>query len=170
MNKHWRWVLTPLYPLLALNVLVALAYAKAWCKARSWQWRSGVLTFVATRAMIGNPGGQGWSWVVGYASDEDRDSDDLRVHENVHVWQELMFALLGLVAGVIAIAAGYAWLGVLAMFLGGPLFTLCYGLGFVAGFFRTGEFWLAYRANPFEVHAYQVQDEYLNGGRPDAWK
>ena len=33
MSKYWRILLTPFYPLLLVNALVAYAYAVLWCRA-----------------------------------------------------------------------------------------------------------------------------------------
>lgn len=173
MNKVWRILLTPLYPLLIINAFVAYVYAVLWCRAVSWKLISGTLTFIPGegRTMVGNPGGQGWSWIVGYASEADRDIDNLRCHENVHVWQELMFALGGFVVGVcLALFGAWGW-AVLAAFSGGPIWAVTYGITFLINFARTGfaDFWAAYRAIPFERHAYRVQDEFVEGKRPGAW-
>lgn len=163
MNRAWRWVL-PAYPLLVVNVVVAALYAVVWCQATAWRWDDGVLSFVARRRMLGNPGGQGWSWIVGYASSTDRRYPDLRVHEHTHVVQEFAFALGGAGAAAGALFAGApVWLVVAVAFGGGPLFALSYGACFLVAFARRGfrDWYSAYRANPFEVHAYGVQDRYL---------
>ena len=167
MSRAWRWVL-PCYLLLVPNTLIAFLYAMLWCRARSWAWRDGVLTFVATRPMVGGPDGQGWSWIVGYASAGLRDLPDLRVHENVHVAQEFACALLGAAIGLplwFVLGASWAWLPV-ALCNGGALFALAYG-GAFAWSYATSQAderpgWVDdYRRNPFEVHAYAVQARYL---------
>lgn len=163
MSRSWRWLLLPAYPLLLLNVLIALLYAKLWCKATSWQWRDGTLTFIAQRTMAGHPGGQGWSWVVGYSAEDRRDRKDLRVHENCHVVQELLFAAAGVPVGVAIILLGHPVLGALSIAtLGGALFMVVYGLTFLAGFATRGfsDWHSAYMMIPFEKQAYAKQEAY----------
>jgi hypothetical protein len=177
----------PCYAFLFLNAVIAFVYAVTWCRARSWEWRDGVLTFIAgtkqdsdgwtVSRMIGNPGAQGWSWVVGYASETDRECADLRVHENTHVVQEFVCSLAGLciVPVVYIILGGTALTGVL---IAGPVgaagFALLYGALFFY-FYLTEQadeepgWYDDYRRNPFERQAFQVQDEFIAGKRPGAW-
>ncbi len=170
MNKYWRILLTPLYPLLLVNALVAYAYAVVWCRARSWRVISGTLTFVSDR-MAGSPGGQGWSWIVGYASEEDRDRADLRCHENVHVFQELTWAAGGLALAMVVALLGWWKLAVVLAFAGAPVWALVYVGFFLVNYARTGfsDWYAAYMAIPFEKQAYRVPEEYLAGERPSAW-
>lgn len=144
----------------------------------------GVLTFIAAPRADGNgsrlafnPGAQGWSPIVGYCDELNRSRADLRAHENTHVFQELVCAAIGLAVAVPFFAFGGLWWGwgLLVASLGGPLFIVTY-LGtflvnFVRTFFEFGKFdmWAAYRAIPYEKHAYRVGDEYLEGKRKQAW-
>lgn len=179
MNKYWRILLTPVYPLLIVNALVAYLYAILWCRASSWKVISGTLTFVAAprevaaegSRLAGNPGGQGWSWIVGYASEWHREQDDLRCHENVHVFQELVWAAGGLALAVIPALLGWWKLAVLLAFAGGPVWALVYVGCFLVNFARTRflDWPAAYMAIPFEKQAYRVQEEFLAGERPNAW-
>jgi hypothetical protein len=180
MNKNWRWVLI-CYPMLFINAMIAFVYAVVWCRARSWEWREGVLTFVAGvddkgyGRMLFNPGGQGWSWIVGYASEAHRDDASLRVHENTHVFQEFMFCLGSLAITPVVFAFwGMPWLGLaLAGPVGGFAFILSYGTFFLYHFLtrpkgETG-WYGAYRRNPFEGHAYGIEDDFVAGDLPEAW-
>lgn len=185
MSKYWRILLTPLYPLLLVNALVAYLYAILWCRARDWKVVSGTLTFIAAprggdlghaggsegSRMAGNPGGQGWSWIVGYASEWHREQADLRCHENTHVWQELVWAAGGLALATVPALLGHWGLATLIAFSGGPVWALVYAGSFLVNFARTGfaDWYAAYMAIPFETHAYRVQEEYLAGERPNAW-
>lgn len=110
--------------------------------------------------MLGNPGGQGWSPIVGFADETQRARADLRVHEFTHVVQELLFALLGVAVALALLQLGVApvWAAV-CLFSGGPLFALIYGLNFfvmwaASGF---GPWYNAYHKIVFELHAYWVQ-------------
>lgn len=161
MSRAWRWLLVPAYPLLAVNAIAALLYAVLWCRAHSWAWRDGVLTFLARRRMLGNPGGQGWSWIVGYADEVQRARRDLRVHENVHVVQEIVWALAGLACGVAFWFAGERVAAVVAVFSGGLGFAVTYGLAFFVELVRRRHWRVAYYANVYERQAYARQDRYL---------
>lgn len=164
MSKRWRWLLTLCYPALWLNALTAFIYALVWCRARSWRWQEGVLTFVAQREMIGHPGGQGWSWIVGFKSDGARGIDHLRVHENCHVVQETIFAALGLIAGVVlwALTGALKWALLVGLTSGGAAFMIAYGGFFFAVFAANGfkDWHDAYLKIPFEKQAYAKQDAY----------
>lgn len=180
MSRTWRW-LFPCYALLALNAIIAFLYAVLWCRAHSWEWRDGVLTFIAgtyrngTTRLIGKPGGQGWSWIVGYASKAHRERADLRVHENVHVAQEFACASIGAICGAIVSGFGAIEVGVwTGLFGGGALFALLYGAMFLYYFATRQEDeqpgWEDdYRRNPFERHAYAVQARYLDGEIREVW-
>lgn len=170
MSKYWRILLTPLYPLLAVNVVVALIYIFAWCRPHSWKWMSGTLTFLSSR-MVGNPGGQGWSPIVGYANEECRQWAVLRAHENTHVWQELVWAAGGLLVAVPLAALGWWLPATIAAFSGGVVWMLAYVGHFLVNFARLGfQDWdTAYRNIVFEKHAYRVDAEFEAGKRPNAW-
>lgn len=163
MKRTWRWWLLPCYVLTLPLVAVALLYAIVIARARSWRWIDGCLTFVAgtkdngeTSRMWGNPGGQCWSWVVGFASEGQRNRRDLRIHEYVHVWQAMICSLIGMVS--------LPWLGLYSPLAGCGLFALAYAWGFMwhwatRGF---GPWRDAYERNPFERHAYERQGQYLH--------
>ena len=179
MSRAWRWVL-PCYLFAIGNAMLAFAYAVVVCRARSWDWRYGVLTFVAgtkddgTGRMWGNPGGQGWSWVVGFASEDHRNRDDLRVHEYTHVVQCFVFGLAGLCL-VPVLFALLEWPVVAGVALGGPigcaLFGVAYGLCFLWFYAWQGfrDWRTAYRRNPFERHAYGIQERYMTGVINHPW-
>ncbi len=173
MNRNFRWLLL-CYILLLPNTMVALVYA--FCVgARSWEWREGVLTFISDR-LLGNPGGQGWSWIVGYASEEQRARADLRVHENTHVWQEFMCSLMGLILGVgLGLLLGWPTLHLtLAALSGGGIFAVTYGLVFLY-FYLTEQkdeqpgWHDDYMRNFFERHAYAVQARFLKAPKGSEW-
>lgn len=160
MNSNWKWLLSITYPLLIVNIIVALLYAWLWCGAKDWKWHEGCLTFIpGKRPMLGNPGGQGWSPIVGFADEKERQRADLRVHEFTHVWQEMMFALLGVLAALISVQLGASTFAWVLLFSGGPVFAVLYGLNFFfpwmfQGFSRWHD---AYHKIVFELHAYWVQ-------------
>lgn len=162
MSNRWRWLLTLLYPFFAINLLFAFPYAKVIAGATAWQWREGVLTFVARKTMWGRPGGQGWSWVVGYASAEHRERDWLRVHENSHVVQELLWVLLGVAAGAVLTATGHWGWGLIAAFGGIVGFDLTYGGTFFAHWAANGfkEWRHSYLAIPYEQQARSKEEAY----------
>lgn len=180
MNKAWK-VLLLLSPLLWFNLAIAFLYAHFWCKARSWKLMGGVLTFIAAPRKDGtgsrlafNPGAQGWSPIVGYCDELNRSRTDLRAHENTHVFQELVCAAIGLAVAVPCFVWGGLGWGLFVASMGGPLFIVTYLGTFLINYIRTGftigwDFWAAYRAIPYEKHAYRVGDEYLDGKRPKAW-
>jgi len=177
MSRTWRWLLVLGYPLLAANALIAFLYAVLWCRAHRWAWRAGVLTFIARRTMIGNPGGQGWSWIVGFSSEAERDRSDLRVHEFGHVVQEMVFAVAGVPLALVPLSADRPVLGaVVGLTAGGAAFALVYGATFFwyAAPELTRWVWAkvtgrgsqvfdwrpAYMKIPFEKQAYAKQDAY----------
>jgi len=131
MSKRWRYLLPLAWPLLAVNVAIALLYAVLWCRGSEWSFRNGVLTFIAQRPMIGNPHGQGWSPIVGYASDRYRKTANLRAHENCHVVQETAWAYVGLLVGAALFALGSPVAGIVAALCGGPMFAITYGASFL---------------------------------------
>jgi len=119
--------------------------------------------------MFGNPGGQGWSPIIGYADEYQRSRQDLRVHEHGHVVQEMLFALLGVVAAAVLLqfGTGPVW-STVALFAGGPLFALVYGLMFAYEYVKYKAWLEAYRHIPFEEQAYEIQRYYLKAP-DDAW-
>lgn len=164
MSRNWRWLLVLGYPLLIVNLFFAALYAWLWCGGRDWKVIEGCLTFIpGKRKMFGDPGGQGWSPIVGFADAKQRARADLRVHEFTHVVQEMWFALLGLVAALIVLqVTTSAFWATLCLFSGGPLFALVYGGSFVWGWLKTRRGWKqAYYEDVFEKMAYERQARYL---------
>lgn len=169
MSRNWRWLLVLGYPLLIVNLLVAVLYAAIWCRAYSWKFHEGCLTFLSKRTMFGHPGGQGWSPIIGFADEGQRQRADLRVHEYSHVVQEMWFALVGLVAGLIVlqVTASPVWTTV-CLLSGGPLFAVAYGLSYAYQYVKYKQWHDAYKHILFEVQAYEIQDKYRQAP-DDAW-
>jgi len=140
VSKRWRYLLPLAWPLLAVNVAFALLYAAIWCRAHSWSFRNGVLTFIAgarkdgSSRLLFNPGAQGWSPIVGYANEWQRQRDDLRAHENCHVVQEIVWACVGLAVGAALLMLGHPTAGIVVAFCGGPMFAITYGVHFAIEF------------------------------------
>lgn len=166
MNRMWRWML-PCYLLTFPLTLTALVYALA-VRAHSWRWQDGCLTFLSSR-LVGNPGGQCWSPVIGFASEEQRARLDLQVHERTHVVQAFAVSL-----GALAVVpvpwfglGAPGWMAPIAVSLIGSLgFALAYGAAFL--WFYASEqpdekpgWHDDYLKNPFEDHAYRKQREWL---------
>lgn len=173
MGRNWRWVL-PCYVLSLPLAVVAFAYAFVIARARSWEWIDGCLTFVAgtktnregltVSRLWGNPGGQCWSWVVGFSSEEHRDRADLRVHEYTHVAQVFILCLVAWAAFPLwAWGLGAGWGAVVCGLTSGLWFAVPYGACFLVGYVRRGfrDWHAAYLAIPFERHAYAVQGKFL---------
>lgn len=169
MSRNWRWLLVLGYPLLIVNLLVAVLYAFVWCRAYSWKFHEGCLTFISKRTMFGHPGGQGWSPIIGFASEEQRNRADLRVHEYGHVVQEMLFSLLGPGLALILLQLGVSpfWATV-SLFSGGPLFAVTYGLSYAYQYVKYKQWHDAYKHILFEVQAYEIQDKYRQAP-DDAW-
>lgn len=140
MSRAWRYALPIAWPLLAVNVAIALLYAVLWCRASHWSFRNGVLTFIAsayedgTTRLLFKPGAQGWSPIVGYSNEFERQRDDLRAHENCHVVQEIAWALVGLGVAVPLFLLVSPLAGIIAALAGGPMFAITYGVSFVIVF------------------------------------
>ncbi len=193
MNKNWRYFLILAYPLLAVNAIIALLYAVFWCRAHSWAWREGVLTFVAGTKngwgrMIGRPDGQGWSWIVGYRSAGVREYADLRVHENTHVAQEIAWAYVGAVVAMPVLLGGHPIAALITALSGGPMFALTYGASFLRHYIPSVRYWYnvmrpdaprwiaagfalrqwyaPYTMIVYEEHANAAQDTYTNDTSP----
>ena len=170
MSPRWRWYFFG-YLVTAPLAIIAFAYAVTIADARSWEWRDGVLTFVAGKKvndhgaivskLWGNPKGQGWSWIVGFADEQQRNRADLRVHEFTHVVQAFIVQSLAplLVAGWYLLP-GLPWWADTLILLGAAFpWALAYGVCFfwpwlLSGF---GAWREAYHANVFEQHAYKRQ-------------
>lgn len=128
-------------------ILLGLPLALVY-RAHSWRWSDGCLEAIAGAQMIGRPGAQTHGWLIFYAGERQRRHAPLRVHERVHVLQA---------------------------FVGGPLYTLSYGLHWLWLFARGGgegtqpRWQWAYRRVWAEQQAYRVQRQYVDGARPEAW-
>lgn len=160
--------------------MVGLVISVIWYKARSWVWYQGVLTCVAgaapdgTTLIWGKPNAQTLGWIQIYDSEFMRQCTDLRVHENVHIVQAFAGSLVGLMlTPLLFMAAGWSpLLGlVLGGFIGGVGFALVYGILFLYLHLKLGkrDWYAAYRANPFEVQAYDLQDKYLANPDTKPW-
>lgn len=183
MSRHWRWLL-PAYVLLAPFALgyIAFLYVSG-TKPTAWKWHEGVLTVISKRgALPFGAGGQGWSWVVAFSDEDARQTADLRVHEFTHVAQEFAVSMVGLVAMVVLTLCATWKIGLIGAFVGTGVFHIVYGSTWLyslltksgTGFdMWPGEdvplWWRAYRSIPWEVHAYDVQDEFKHGLHAAAW-
>jgi hypothetical protein len=140
----------------AFNTLLGLILAVVVYRARSFRWSNGCLEAVGgTRLERGRTvtriwGGalaQTWGWFIVYDSVERRAAVPIRVHERVHVAQNLLL---------------------------GPLFLIAYAAHFAFEFIWTakldGARWRdAYERVWAERAAQRITLEYLQGLRPDAW-
>lgn len=145
-------------------------------KARGWQWHDGVLGCVAGRAedgstlIWGKPNAQTLGWIVIYDTEGNRSSTNLRVHEYVHVTQAFAGSLFGCIFTPILFAClgwPFYWGLILGGYVGGLGFAALYGILFVYLLIKQGTGWYnAYMANPFEVQAYSLQDQYM--ANPDS--
>ncbi len=172
MNKNWRRVFLWYFWTLPLAIL-GLALAKVY-GAHSFRWNQGVLTSLSETYKLpdgsiapkiwGKPGGQTFAWIQFYAGEKFRSDVKLRVHETAHTVQSIWFGLGGFLLYPIyhmIVFGGSLWTGLL---VGGWIGSIYYGLLYVSLFlyeriknWKSG--WkVAYRANPFEVHAYHVGD------------
>jgi hypothetical protein len=148
-------------------------------KASFWRWYDGLFTCVAgvdkdgSTRIWGKPNAQTLGWIEIYDTEDSRNMADLRVHETVHVVQAFTGSLVGLVAVPVLLGAfgGPLWIGlVIGGFVGGLGFAGLYGILFIYLLLRDRMGWYqAYRMNPFEVQAYDLQDKYLAGENPKAW-
>ena len=178
MNRNWRWLL-PAYIWCLPMTLAGFVIATVFYKARDWVWHDGVLTCVAgvgpdgSTRIWGKPNAQTLGWIVIYDTHENRLLTDLRVHEHVHVGQAFVGGLFGLVlTPLIFLAFGWSpLLGlVLGGFVGGLGFAALYGILFLYLLKKQGAGWYeAYKANPFEVQAYALQDRFLENTNAKPW-
>jgi hypothetical protein len=148
------WLLTlPLTIVYALHCLIIY-------RAHSWRWISGRFECIAGRKwwsdgsirsrIWGQPNAQniGGRLIV-YDKIENRSNALLRHHELVHTKQGEQAAIVGLLWGLPLawhVHPALLWLACLA-------FPVTYGIAF-AWKYRTLNFWKAYRANHYEVEAY----------------
>lgn len=179
MSRNWRWIL-PCYLWTLPMTIVGFALASLVYRASSWQWRDGVLTCVAGTSangvtlIWGRPNAQTLGWIQVYDSPVNREFPDLRVHENVHVAQAFASALIGVaLVPLLFMAIGWSPLlgAVLGGFVGGLMFAILYGLLFVYLWVKGGggDWYDAYRDNPFEVQAYNLQDRYIANPSSRPW-
>lgn len=178
MSRLWRWVL-PAY-LFCLPMTMA-GFVIAWFayRARSWAWRDGILTCVAgvsqdgTTRIWGRPNAQTLGWIQIYDTEQNRHAVDLRIHENCHVVQAFAGSLLGVaLVPLLFLAVGWSalWGLILGGFMGGLGFAALYGILFLYLLIKQGTGWYpAYRANPFEVQAYDLQDKWIEKPNDDTW-
>lgn len=119
--------------------------------ASNVRWSDGCIEVTATRKVFGlQRGAQTHGFLIFYTDEGVREMKYLRVHERVHVWQACV--LLGL-----------------------P-FMLLYGLDFLRNFVwvpnhypTQPRWWRAYMGIYFEKMAYQIDEDYDMGRRPNAW-
>ncbi len=178
MNRNWRWIL-PAYVWTAPMTIAGFVIAWFFYGARQWAWHDGILTCVAgvsqdgTTRIWGKPNAQTLGWIQIYDTSENRLMTDLRVHESVHVVQ----AFAGSFVGLSLVPVGFALLGwspfwgvILGGFVGGLGFAALYGILFIYLLIKQGTGWYwAYRANPFEVQAYDLQDKYIENPDKNTW-
>lgn len=178
MSRKWRWVL-PAYlwclPMAMAGFIISLLFYRA----HSWKWMDGILTCVGgknedgTTRIWGQPNAQTLGWVVIYDTEESRLETNLRVHEAVHVVQGFIGGIVGVtLTPVLFAAVGWpAWLGLaLGGFIGGLGFAALYAILFVYLFLKQGTGWYwAYRANPFEIQAYTIQDKFIENPDKETW-
>ncbi len=179
MNPAWRFNILGHVVTLPLVVL-ALLYAVIVARARSWKWQNGCLTFVAGTKLVGdwrvsrlwgNPGGQCWCAVIGFASETQRDREDLQVHERCHVVQSQLTASI-VTLGTVGSFVAAGWSPITGAILGSLFGCVAFGVVYLACFLRH---WLVdeageepgwhddYRKNVLESQAYRKQWEFQNG-------
>lgn len=180
MSRLWRFLylgyLWSLPMTVAGFIIATVSY-----KARSWLWMDGVLTCVADTAsdgstlIWGKPNAQTLGWLQIYDTENSRQLPDLRVHENVHVVQAFIGGLVGiLLIPLLFMVIGWSpLLGViLGGFVGAVGFNALYGILFIYLKAKNGpniDWYWAYRANPFEVQAYDLQDKYIANPNTRPW-
>ncbi len=178
MSRNWRWYLLGYLFCLPMS-LAGLVIGRLCYGATSWQWHDGVLGAVAgthgdgTTRIWGKPNAQTLGWVVFYDSEEMRQIVNLRVHEYVHVGQAFVGSVFGLLlCPLLVMVLGWSPLVGLALggFAGGLGFAILYGILFLYLLLKHRTGWYeAYRANPFEVQAYDLQDKFLEDPSKTPW-
>ncbi len=187
MSKNWRWFL-PAYPLLAVHALTYVIFLLVtFTRPTDWRWHEGVLTCVSGKGRLPfNAGGQGWSWIVGFANERQRQRAELRVHEFEHVGQEFACSILGLILLIASLAFGWGWIGLILALIGASTFHLVWlgtwlysritrrGWGFENSFTWNGnknpaDNFRAYRSVVWETNAYKTEAEFKDGRHSDAW-
>lgn len=148
MSKNWRWFLLGYLWALPQTLLGFILAAIYGVRLGSFKWHQGVLTCVAGKRKDGTtkiwfrPGAQTHGWLVIFADEWHRDPTwppavRLRVHEYVHVAQA---------------------------FVGGPLYTLGWGINWLAAWVTNGFNWRrAYESVLLEQFAYKIGDSYVPG-------
>ena len=172
MNRNWRWFIVGYLWCLPMT-LAGLVISKFIYKATDYRWYDGVLGCVAAPDSIwGRPNAQTLGWLVIYDTEDSRNLANLRVHEFCHIVQGFTGGLIGFLLSVVGLGLlGHLYLGlILGGFIGGLGFAALYGILFIYLFIKlkTGWYW-AYMANPFEIQAYKVQDEYLANPDTKPW-
>lgn len=178
MSKYWRWLI-PAYLWCLPMSMAGFVIAHVFYRAGSWKWYKGAFTCVAgtdangETLIWGRPNAQTLGWIVIFDNGDHRNEPDLRVHEYTHIAQAFMGGVLGTLLMPLLFAvlgANPLWGLALGGVIGGLGFALLYGILFLYLLvtLKTEWYW-AYRRNPFEVQAYNVQDAYLNNPDPNTW-
>lgn len=178
--RLWRYFY--LGYLWALPMTIAgFVIATVFYKAHSWQWRDGILVCVGgtdengDTLIWGRPNAQTLGWLQIYDTAASIELSDLRVHENVHVIQAFVGGLVGMFFVPLLFAAiGWGPLTglILGGFVGGLGFNALYGILFLylrTVTYRDDNWYWAYRYNPFEVQAYDLQDKYIDNPNTKPW-
>lgn len=177
MSRYWKYFYLGHIWCLPMTI-IGFVLSYVFYKARSWAWVDGVLTCVAgtdtdgTTLIWGKPNAQTLGWIQIYDTEANRLLPDLRVHENVHVGQAFLLGLAGFVLFplLFAVLGWPVWLGlILGGFAGALGFVLIYGILFLYLQTRHDHWYWAYRNNPFEVQAYDLQDKYLENPNSRPW-
>jgi hypothetical protein len=171
MNKLWKWFLPGHVWLLPFTVGYALFCFIAY-GARSWGFRNGVVVAIGgtrpngSTRIWGNPGAQTIGACTVFASTIEENRDDLHAHENCHVVEAMCFGLGGAALTPVVFALlswSPLWGLALGGFIGAVLYSLAYGVCFLALWIAAGfgPWHASYRKNPFEVLAYSRQAKYV---------
>ena len=178
MSNKWRFFY-PGYLFTIPMTLIGFVLAVVFYRAIDWVWYKGVLTCVAdvnqdgSTRIWGKPNAQTLGWIQIYDTNENRLMPDLRVHETVHVVQAFAGSLLGIVfTPLLFILIGWSPLigFLLGGFAGGLGFSILYAILFGYLLIKRNSGWYdAYRNNPFEVQAYDLQDKYIENQNTKPW-
>ncbi len=181
MSKNWRWFLPGYVWCLPLTLGYLLLVVLPFYRPRKWKWKDGILTclggtFHTEQGLLqtriwGRPNGQTVGALQTYSSEAQRRIPSLRIHENTHTVQ---FFIGGVVGFVVTPVLWYAlgWSPFWGLALGGFLGAIGAGLLYVLIFLwylarlmkligrkeALKQWKVAYRRNPFEMHAYRVQE------------
>lgn len=141
MSPRWKYFFIG-YLWSLPHTIIGLLLATLVYRSHSWRWSDGCIECVAgtgkdgTTRIFGRPWAQTHGCLIVYDTVPHTNTAWLRAHERTHVVQG---------------------------FVGGPLFVVAYILCFLALLVYHGEYYPAYRNNPFEAHAYG------NERNPGAW-